>query len=208
MRKLALLGVVGVAAVAAVGAAPAGAASGGCQLQGNANFTPGLGSTSQPFSYNFGGNLTGCQSTDATAPASGVVSAGQTITLQVHNSVTGATDTVAYQEPTPTGAGGCSNSTTSGTAIVTWKDGSTTVMTYSTTGAAAAVNLSGSVIPSVTVTNPNAPAGDPASVTVSTTRYAGATAQGVLAFQPPDPTACTAGGVTTAGISGFVGLNG
>ena len=35
-----------------------------------------------------------------------------------------------------------------------------------------------------------------------------ASSLGVLAFQPPDPTACAPGGagVTTAGISGFIGL--
>jgi hypothetical protein len=42
---------------------------------------------------------------------------------------------------------------------------------------------------------------------VTTTRYAGDSSQGLLTFQPPDPTACaTPTGVTTAGISGIVGL--
>ena len=179
-----------------VAASPA-ATGGGCQLQGTASFTPGLGATSQKFSYNFGGNLSGCQSNDSTAPTSGSVSAGQVVTIAGEQ----------FQEPVPTGTGGCSNSSTSGTAIATWSDGTQTVFTYTTTGAAAAVNLQGSVVPSVTLQAVNPATGQPTSTTVTTTRYAGAGAVGALAFQPPDPTACnTSAGVTTAGISGFVGL--
>jgi hypothetical protein len=189
-------------------AGPAGAASGGgCQLQGSASFSPGLGSSSKPFTYSFAGNLTGCQSSIAGSPTAGTVEAGKTVTAQVVNSITGATDTVTYQEPVATGTGGCANSTTSGTGIVRWADGTVTVLTYTTTGAAAAVSLSGSVAPSVTLNATNAQDGDPTTMTISTTRYAGYSSQGALAFQPPDPTACnTAAGVTTAGISGFVGL--
>src|SRR5437660_1193281 len=74
----------------AIFAPSAGAASvGGCQLQGTANFSPGLGASSQPFSYSFGGNLTGCQSSQSGVPTTGTVSAGQTLSEQVHNSVTG-----------------------------------------------------------------------------------------------------------------------
>jgi hypothetical protein len=62
-------------------------------------------------------------------------------------------------------------------------------------------------VPSVTLDATNARAGDPTTLTINTTRYAGYGSQGGLAFQPPDPTACTApGGVTTAGISGVVAL--
>jgi hypothetical protein len=180
---------------------------GGCQLQGTASFSPGLGASSQPFTYGFTGNLTGCQSSQSGAPTTGTVTAGQTLSEQVTNSVTGATDTVAYQEPIATGTGGCASSTTKGQALTTWADGTTTAIAYTTTGAAAAVQLSGSVAPSITLTAANPPAGDPATYTINTTRYAGQSAGGVLAFQPPDPTACnTSAGVTTAGISGGIGL--
>src|SRR4051812_16779931 len=207
LRKFALLGVVGIAAVAAF-AGPAGAASGGgCQLQGSASFSPGLGATNQAFTYSFAGALSGCQSTVAGAPTSGAVESGKTVTRSYTDPTTGATHTVTYQEPVSTGSGGCSNSTTSGTGIVTWSDGTVTVLSYSTTGAAAAVSLSGSVAPSVTLNALDAQPGDPTTITISTTRYAGYSSQGALAFQPPDPTACTApAGVTDAGISGFVGL--
>jgi hypothetical protein len=178
-------------------------------LQGTANFAPGLSATSQPFSYGFTGNLSGCQSSQSGVPTSGTVSAGQRLSEQVTNSVTGATDTVTYQEPVSTGTGGCTNSTTKGSALTTWSDGSTTVLTYSTTGAAAAVQLSASVAPSITLAAVNGAAGDPTTYTINTTRYSGDSAGGVLAFQPPDPTACnTAAGVTTAGISGAIGLEG
>ena len=191
-------------------ASPAAAQSfGGCQLQGTATFSPGLTTNSQAFSYAFAGNLSGCQSSQSGVPTSGTVSAGQTLTEKVTNSITGATDTVTYQEPLPTGTGSCGSSTTQGDALATWADGSATVVSYTTTGAAAAVQLSGTVAPSMTLTAVNAQSGDPSTFTISTTRYAGDSAGGVLAFQPPDPTACnTAAGVTTAGISGGLGLSG
>ncbi len=186
---------VGGAAVLSLALAPAAFAQsgGGCQLAGTANFSQGLNLSAHPFTYGFSGNLTGCHSNDATAPASGTVSAGEPITI-------GGT---AYQEPAATGSGSCGSSTTSGTAIVAWADGTYTVIKYSTTGVAAAVALNGSVIPSVTL-----PAvSGTGSTTVTTTRYAGGSSLGALAFQPPSPTDCnTATGVTSAGISGVVGL--
>jgi hypothetical protein len=190
-------------------ASPAFASSvGGCQLQGTANFSPGLNSSTQPFSYNFGGNLSGCQSSEAGVPTSGTVEAGKTLVEQVKNAKTGATDTVTYQEPIPTGSGGCPNSTTSGSALLTWSDGTHTVVSYSTTGALAAVNLSGNVVPSLTLTAVNPPEGDPTTFTITTNRFAGDSASGLLLFQPPDPTACnTPTGATTAAISGAVGLS-
>jgi hypothetical protein len=186
------------AAVAALAAAfalavPAGAASasGGCALSGTANFTPGLGSAAANFDYNFSGTLSNCQSTDSTAPASGVVSAGQTITI----------GGVVYQEPTATGNGSCSSSTTSGIAIVTWKDGTHTVISYTTTGAGAAVQLSGKVIPSVTVTSPTG------STDVASDRYAGNAANGQLTFGTTTPQNCVSGGLTSASINGATELN-
>lgn len=179
---------------------PAGASAqsvGGCQLDGTAAFTPGLSNTAQNFQYGFSGSLSGCQSSEAGAPATGSVSAGQPVTIGGQQ----------FQEPIPTGNGGCSNSTTSGTAIATWADGTQTVISYSTTGAAAAVHLEGAVVDSVTLQAINPQPGQATSTTVMTTRYAGDSSQGLLAFQPPDPTACAAPtGVTTAGIGGLVGL--
>lgn len=202
----------------AVGSLPASAQSGGgCQLNGNANFSPGLGSSSQSFSYNFAGSLTSCQSTTS-APASGTVGAGNVVPETVTVSTAGGpvTATFNYQEPVPTGSGGCASSTTSGDSFVTWADGTQTALSYSTSGVLAAVDLSGTVVPSV-VLQPVAGQGItsggvfyPApSYTFTTTRFAGDTANGTLTFQPADPTACnTSAGVTTAAISGGVFLNG
>ena len=94
--------------------------------------------------------------------------------------------------PAATGNGSCGSSTTAGVAVVQWSDGTTTVVQYTTSGALAAVALQGSVVGS--------------SSGYTTTRYAGDSALGALAFQPPDPTACAGAGVTTAGIDGFIGL--
>jgi hypothetical protein len=202
MRKLAValaLSATVLTALALTGTAAA-ATTGGCHLQGSASFNPGLNSSSQPFSYSFGGQLSSCQSSTAGSPTAGSVEAGK-----VYTDSTGE----QFQEPVSTGTGGCANSTTSGTAIVTWADGTATVVQYTTTGAAAAVHLSGKVIPSVTLPAINPQVGQPMSTTINTTRYAGATALGGLTFQPPDPTACnTPAGVTTAAIDGVIGLNG
>lgn len=202
---------LGALAATAAMLAPSAAAQtlGGCEMQGTAQFSPGLNSSSQTFAYDFGGTLSSCQSSESGAPASGTVTAGKTLTEQVHNAITGATDTVTYQEPKPFGTGGCASSTTQGEALATWADGTHTVVAYSTTGALAAVDLSGSVAPSMTLRAVNAGEGDPATYTIRTTRYEGEAASGLLAFQPPDPTACTtATGVTTAGISGLISLGG
>ena len=197
MRRL-ILGMFACAVCALVLAPSASAASGGgCQLDGNASFTPGLNNNAQAFSYSFNGALSGCKSSEAGAPTDGAVSAGEIVTINGQQ----------FQEPVPTGNGSCATSTTGGTAIVTWADNTKTVVSYSTSGAAAAVHLEGAVVPSVTLQAVNPLPGQPTSTTVTTTRYAGASSQGLLAFEPPDPTACnTPGGVTTAGIGGFIGL--
>jgi hypothetical protein len=160
------------------GSASASPNAGGCQLQGTANFSPALTNTAQNFTYNFTGNLTNCQSSSG-GPASGTVFAGT-------NGL-----------PVPTGNGSCASSTTKGIAVTQWSDGTTTVESYSTTGAAAGVKLEGTVIASVTSST---------GTTYTTTRYAGDSAFGALIFQPPEPAACNGAGVTSAAISGTVGL--
>ena len=210
MRHLMMVS-LGCLAVALFVIAPSASASsaGGCQLQGTASFSPGLNTSSQAFSYSFGGNLSGCQSSEAGVPTSGTVEAGKTVAEQVKNSKTGATDTVTYQEPAASGSGGCGSSTTSGSALITWQDATHTVVSYATTGALAAVNLSGSIAPSLTLTAVNAQEGDPATFTIATNRFAGDSASGLLVFQPPEPTACSSSaGATTAAISGAVSLSG
>jgi hypothetical protein len=174
----------------AVSAAPAG---GTCSLNGQALLTPGLNTSSQAFSYSFNGALTGCQ---GSGPATGSVSAGEVVTIGAFK----------YQEPRPTGTGGCGSSTTAGDAIITWAGGAQSVVGYTTSGAAAAVVLTGTVIPSITLQPVPGQAGA-TPVTVTSTQFAGYSSSALLAFQPPDPTACnTAAGATAAGISGQVSV--
>jgi hypothetical protein len=200
MRKFTLAGVLAVVVMAIVVAAgPASAASGGgCQLNGTAAFDgAGLTATgSSPFTYGFSGTLTNCQSTGG-APATGTVEAGGTWT-----DAAGA----KFVEPRSTGTGGCSSSTTDGTAFVKWADGTITVMKYHTDGAAAAVSLSGTVIPSITLTGttPDPVTGIYPTTTVTSTRYVGSGARGVLAFEA-NPTDCNTG-VKSAGIAGVAGF--
>jgi hypothetical protein len=194
-RTVALLAAVVAALCALSFASGASAASGGgCQLKGTASFTPGLNTTSQPFTYSFGGDLTGCQSTEAGSPATGRVQAGGTYTDPASGN--------AYVLPESTGTGGCASSTTEGLALITWADGTRTLTDYSTNGAAAAVVLDGTVIDSTTL-QPVDPLDPP--LTVTTTRYQGSTSHGLLAFEAT-PTDCQTG-VSTAGIEGFVGLS-
>jgi hypothetical protein len=193
-RTVAALAAV-VALLCVLSFAPgASAATGGCQLKGTAAFTPGLSTTSQPFTYSFGGDLTGCQSTEAGAPATGRVQAGGTYT----DPATGN----GYVLPASTGTGGCASSTTEGLALITWADGTRTLTDYSTSGAGAAVVLDGTVLDSVTL-QPVNPADAP--LTVTTTRYQGSASHGLLAFEAT-PTDCQTG-VSTAGIEGVVGLS-
>jgi hypothetical protein len=173
------------------GAAPGG---GGCQLDGTANFGTGLGQTSKPFTYSFTGDLTGCQSSDAGAPATGKVQAGGTYTV-------GGAD---YTLPIATGTGGCSNSTTDGIAVADWADGTRTIIKYHTTGAAAAVALQGTVQPSLTI-QPVDPLGT--ATTITTTRYAGGSSSGALVFEASPPDCLSPTGVTTAGIAGTISVN-
>jgi hypothetical protein len=180
MRKVLGLAVITSSLILAAlaGSASASPNAGGCQLQGTANFSPGLTNTAQNFTYSFTGSLTNCQSSSG-GPASGTVFAGT-------NGL-----------PLATGNGSCASSTTKGIAVAQWADGTTTVVSYSTTGALAAVGLEGTVIPSVTSST---------GTTYTTTRYAGDSALGTLIFQPPEPTACVEAGVTSAAISGTVDL--
>ena len=193
LAKRVAVGATLVLAGGALMVQPSSAATGGgaCTLKGQANFHPGPGIVqAATWSYDFGGGLTNCQS-NVGAPASGLISAGQKITVAG----------VEYQEPVPTGAGSCASGTTKGTAIVVWSDNTKTVIEYNTTSAGAGVALQGTVVSSVPVTGPTG------VVTITTTRFLGAGVAGLLAFEVAAPAACTTpGGATTAGIDGVTGI--
>ena len=210
-----------------VTSATAATGGGGCQLDGSATFTPNGPGTADTFGYSFGGALSGCQSSVAGAPASGSIGAGQVVTESVPLTVTNPDGTTTtsqgtanYQEPMATGTSNvpgasCASGTTSGTAVTSWSDGSVDVISYTTQSVGAGVQLQGTVVPSVTlqlVPGSQSIAGSsaPSTYTISTTSATfpvGNGAQGALTFQVADPTQCTtAAGVSTAAISGIVGV--
>ena len=195
----------------AIAVPSAGAQSvGGCQLDGTAQFSPGLSTSSQPFAYSFGGALEGCQSSQSGAPTSGTVSAGQTIAEQVTNSITGATDTVTYQQPVSDRHRWLREQHDPGRSPgdVVGRDRRPSSPTRRPARSPPCISPA-RVVPSMTLSAVNAEPGDPATFTIATTRYAGESAIGLLAFEPPDPTACTTpAGTATAGISGALGLGG
>jgi len=216
----------GILAATAAGGSPASASAspsfGGCQLAGNARFSSPLKANQPkptvsppngippgnnllgvdwgaPFGYTFDGDLSGCQSSDGSAPAAGRIYAGEPIDIG------GAS--YAWPFATPQGTGGCTGSNTSGTAVVVWADNSVSVIDYSTTGALAAIGMDGNFRPGSftfqsTATNPD---GSPASTTTVPLRYGDDYVAGPLAFEPPDPTACNGAGVTAAAIQGALG---
>ncbi|HET7530287.1 MAG TPA: hypothetical protein VFJ98_04935 [Mycobacteriales bacterium] len=204
MRKMVRLSLVAGATAAVIGGAmlatPSMAAPGGgeCELSGTANFHPGpAADPAGTINYDFAGDLTNCGDS-TTGPTgfgtiTGKITAGQVITI----------GGVQYQEPAATGTGSCAEGDTAGTAIVQWSDGSTSVIGYTTKSVLAGVALQGNVLASTVLkaVDPSQP-----DLTVTSTKYQGAGAAGVLAFEVTDPTQCTAGGVTSAGIDGFTGL--
>jgi len=218
----AAVGVV-IAAVGSGTPAIAAAGGGGCLLQGTAVFSPNGPGTQDTFGYGFTGTLSNCQSTVAGAPTGGTIGAGQALTEAVtltNPDGTTSTGTAKYQEPSPTGTtnvpgASCASGATQGIAVTQWSDKSTTVISYTTQSVVAGVSLSGTVVPSVQLTlvpgsESVTGAAAPATYTLASNSAAapvGNSAQGLLTFQVTDPTQCTtASGVSTAGISGVVGI--
>jgi len=188
-----------------------------CQLAGKASFAQTAG-TPDGYTYSFRGALKGCLSLDSPTPPSGTVEAGHAITVPYYwsyiDELTGAAFSgngyATYQEPGVTGSGGCANSTSAGTAIVTWADRTTTVLAYRTTGSGAAVSLTGGVSPSLALplTGYTGPAQAPpgASYVVVSTRFSSEAARGALFFEPPNPSLCSHARAASAAIGGEVGL--
>src|SRR3954469_14377204 len=153
----------GALAAALVLLIPAGggagaATAGGCKVAGTAHFTPGLKTAKTAGSYTFSGTLGACKNTaDATA-TSGTVNAS------------GSGPSV-----------GCTGGNTSGTGTVNWNNGKTSTFSFTTTGAANVVKVTGKF---------------------TSGAFAGAALNSVLAFNAT-PTQCnSASGVTSAPFNG------
>jgi hypothetical protein len=223
-------------------AGAAGPSGGACQLQGVANIMPALTYVSANFGYSFTGTLGTCQSNVAGAPTSGTVSAGvqvpETVTLTstrpgtctggvcddgvtaCANSsacppiVTTTTGTVLYQEPVPQGSGSCGSSTTAGEALAAWGDGKHTILSYTTTGAGAAVQLQGTIVASMTLAlvASSVPAGytAPSTYTISSDEPVFAVGEQSIAPLTFSPTTldqdCVTVGVSSANIDGVVAI--
>jgi len=138
------------------------------------------------------------------------VKAGTAYQLSVPYTVNGVTYSATYALPEPSGTGSCAQSTTSGFALATWSDGSNTVISYNTTGAAAEIVLQGTVVPSVdtvlvSFTGPTPPTSAPPAVLSGPDFAAGDGALGQLVFSTTTPQACQTG-LASAAISGVVGI--
>jgi hypothetical protein len=107
---------------------------------------------------------------------------------------TPASATIATLVPAK-GGGGCPSSSTSGVALVTWADRSTTIISYTTQDIGAAVTLNGKVLPSYKVRKK----------VYRTTRGKDYNPYGYLVFGA-SPVECAGAGVTTATIAGVAGL--
>jgi hypothetical protein len=203
---------------------PAGADPGGagCTLAGAADFSPNGPGVQTSFGYSLTGTLTNCQSSRAGAPTDGVIEVGQVITAAVPVTLADGTvvqGTASYQAPIATGTGtlpanSCAAGSTAGNALITWADGSTSVVDYTTTSAGPAVSLEGTVVDSLTATlvpGSTSPSGTaPATHTISSTSTAvpvGDGAQGVVAFTTEAPDGCTTeAGLAAVAVEGVVGV--
>lgn len=164
-----------LAAGAAALALPAGASpsGGGCSMSGTAKFSHGPNATAHAFTYTFTGGLYSCQSNTGN-PASG---------------------RIATLVPSK-GTGTCADNTGGGTALVTWADRTTTIVSYTTQSAGAEVVLQGKVLASYKV----------GKKVYRTTRDKGYAAFGDLGFDA-SPQQCAGSGVTSASITGVTGLD-
>lgn len=226
MNRSLLFGAVASAllALTTLSGPPAGADPGGagCTLAGTADFTPTGPGVQPTFGYSLSGTLADCQSSRAGAPTDGTIEVGQVITAAVPITLSDGTvvqGTASYQAPLATGTGtvpanSCAGSSTAGDALITWADGTTSVVDYTTASAGPAVSLEGTIVDSLTATlvpGSASPAGTaPSTHTVSSTSTAvpvGDGAQGVVAFTTDGPDGCTTdAGLAGVDVEGVVGV--
>jgi len=188
--SVALLGVaaaigLSIATQPMIDTGAAGPGGAGCQLSGTATISPGLTTTSQSFTYSFSGTLSGCQSSSSPAPTAGTVFAG--------------IDPSGQRESSgfPAGTGSCGSSSTSGIAVAQFNDGSTAVISYTTSGAGPGVLLQGTVGGTATFGT---------NTYTTSAQWSGDSATGTLTFQPASGQDCVTVPVTSAAINGVTTL--
>jgi hypothetical protein len=195
-----LLAVCGAALAASASSAVAAGGT-ACQLDGTWKNTPGLGLFAVNGMQLAGTmNLSGCQGTGG--PAAGTLYlGGSTITI----------GGVAYHAAAPaTGGGTCghpvSMATFSGApAIVVWNDGTVTVFNFNAVGPwAFAQNYSGQALAGVTLKTVavNPATGQPSSVNIATTQYAGDSVGGASATTPGSQADCVSSTFSSATVTG------
>jgi hypothetical protein len=191
-------------AAALAASAPSAVAAGGtaCQLDGNWKVTPGLKLQSALTGLQLTGtaSLSDCQGSGG--PASGsLYLGGSTITIKG----------VAYRAPAPApGSGTCGHPDSPASfgpapAIVLWDDGTVTVFEFTGLGPwAFAQYYSGQALQGVTLkTVAVDPAtGQPSSVNIATTQYAGASVGGASATTSGNQADCVGAGFSTSTVSG------
>jgi hypothetical protein len=158
-HRLALVLVAGAAGMAvlalSIGSAASAATNGGCLLKGTASFTPGLGLTASAQSYTFSGTLSNCEGVAGITSGS-IAAAGN-------------------------GSLSCGSGSSSGSATVTWNDGTQSVISFTTTSAAAATEVVGSI---------------------TSGTFAGSNTKAAIVFSTTTPQDCAMGGLTSASFQG------
>ena len=139
--------------------ASAAASAVNCEITGTANLSPGVTVTPKATSYTFTGTLKSCAGTDKTAKTGSVSAAGA-------------------------GKLSCAEGTSKGTSTVTWSNGQSSTISFSTTDAASGVLVNGSVTGG---------------------EFAGDKVGGVLNFVTTQAKLCTSTGLTTLSFTGDIG---
>jgi hypothetical protein len=157
-RRLAVISITGMASLGVFAISITGASAathGACVLSGTANFSPGLKATAAAQSYTFTGSFSNCEGVSG---------------------ITGGSVTASGS-----GSLGCASGSSSGTAIVDWNNGTTSTIPFTTTTAADATEVKG---------------------TVSSGTFAGLAAKAAIAFTTSSPQLCATTGLPSAAFKG------
>lgn len=223
LRRLPVLALVGAATtIGSLVLASPSLAQEGCQVSGQATYTPNGPGANQSFGWTMQADLTNCEpSSSGATPQS--ISVGQTFSESVP--ITTSTGTVQgtaeYQQPIGVGEGflssqpnSCPANDVGSNPIITWSDGTITTAILSGGSAGDAVLLQGqtnSESQLSLVSGTENPAGTAPSTydlsTTNTTLPAGTALRSALAFTTEDPQSCTtAQGLSQVDVNGTLEL--